>query len=175
MTNYMARSYKLIIVAYFLITTIICVGCKKESNAMEITNVNKSVDKLTSMKLSNKAEAEKQLGVVLTPMEGNDYFSFYEFKGEIPAFPHSTRTEVRISNDGKGRWFMVVDFKLPTCVDIKTIMKNYPDGIPSPPDPNDVSPDAREIYETRIKSGVLFFCFNYKTGCFNALSFDRTK
>jgi hypothetical protein len=144
---------------------------------MNNTNIWDSVDKLTTMQIHNRAEAEKKLRITLTslPDKDNESFSFFEYKGELPEFPNSTYTDVRISNDGKGRWFMMVDFNLATCITAKTVMEKYPNGVFEPPDPNNLSDDAESTYEVKVNSGKLIFGFNNKTDCFTGMSFNKTR
>jgi hypothetical protein len=174
-TQSRSQSPEWIIVVCLLLLSIFITGCTIESKAMNNTNFWDSVDKLTTMKFSNREEAEKVLGVELKTAEGNEYVSFYEYNGELPAFPKSTYTDVRISNDGKGRWFMMVDFNLATCITAKTIMEKYPNGVFEPPDPNNLSDDAESTYEVKVNSGKLVFGFNNKTDCFTGMSFNKTR
>jgi hypothetical protein len=83
--------------------------------------------------------------------------------------------EVRISNDGKGRWFMMMNYKLPTCITMKTVMEKYSNGAFEPPDPNNLSDDAESTYKIKVNSGTLVFGFNNKTDCFTGMSFNKTR
>jgi hypothetical protein len=175
MTTIMVMPSKWAIVAYLLITSIISVGCRKESKFMDITNVCNSVDKLTTISFLNRTEVEKQLGVELTPAEGNEYFSFFEYKGELPAFPNSTHADVRISNDEKGRGFIWLTLQPPTCTTIRTVIKKYPRGERTFASPNNLSPDATNNYKIHVNNGTLSFGFNVKSGCLTRLIFDKTE
>jgi hypothetical protein len=170
----MAKLNKWIVFAFLLFVTIFTISCKKESNAMGNNNLWDSVDKLTTMNFSSREEVEKVLGVELAPAEGNESVSFFEYTGELPAFPNSTYADVRISNDKSG-WFMMVNFKLHTCITAKTVMEKYPNGVFEPPDPNNLSDDAESTYEVKVNSGKLVFGFDFKTDCFTGMSFNKTR
>lgn len=144
---------------------------------MDKTTLWNYVDKLASMKLSNKAEAERQLGVSLKEADshGNGYFSFYEYEDVLPTFPNATKADVRISNDGKERWYISLRIQSPACIESKVVMERYPQGDLIPSNPNNLSPDAVDHYKTKIDAGTLIFGFNVKSGCLMKLAFDKTE
>jgi len=170
----MVKRNKLIVFVFVLLLTILNISCKKESKAMNNTNLWNCVDKLATMKLSSRAEAEKVLGVELKTAEGNEYVSFYEYNGELPGFPNSTYADVRISNDKSG-WYLSLTLQLSTCITSEVVMKKYPQGEFIPSNPNNLSPDAVHHYKTRMDSGILIFGFNVNSGCLTKLAFERNE
>ena len=170
----MSKRNKLIIFLCVLSITIFSISCKKESKAMNNTNFWNCVDKLATMKISNRAEAEKVLGVELKTAEGNEYVSFYEYHGELPGFPNSTYADVRISNDKSG-WYLSLALHLSTCITSEVVMKKCPQGEFIPSNPNNLSPDAVHHYKTRMGSGIIIFGFNVNSGCLTKLAFDMSE
>jgi hypothetical protein len=170
----MAKRNKWIVFVSVLLITIFSISCKKESKAMNTSNFWNSVDKLTTMKFSNREEAEKVLGVELKTAEGNESVSFYEYNGELPGFPNSTYADVRISNDKSG-WYLSLALQLSTCITSEEVMKKYPQGEFIPSNPNNLSPDAVHHYKKRMDSGILIFGFNVNSGCLTKMAFDRNE
>ena len=143
---------------------------------MNINDLCNYVTKITELKFTSKADAEKQLGVTLHKADNpNNNVSFYEFKGELPLFKGSTEADLRIHNDVKNKWFVLIEFNPDQCIDMKTVKEKFPNGIPSPPDPSNLSPDAEFTYEINVNSGTLIFGFNFKSGCFTGMSFNHMK